>query len=85
MVLLCAESPRKKRSKTRGRISGGIPAPVLAMVNSAKSFDAMQTHRHAALRLVVFDGVVGQIQKQLAQAMPVAAHGNFLAICQCRL
>jgi hypothetical protein len=55
-----------------------MPAPVLAMVNSA-AFPPAQTHRHPALRLVVFDGVVGEVQQQLAQPMPVAAHSDFLA------
>ena len=40
---------------------------------------APQAHRYAALRLVVFDGVVGEVEQQLAQPMPVAAHGDFLA------
>ena len=33
---LCAGSPRKKRSNTRGSFSGEMPAPVLAILNSAR-------------------------------------------------
>ena len=35
---------------------------------------SLKFHRHAPLWTIVFDGVVGEVQKQLAQAMAVAAH-----------
>ena len=38
-----------------------------------------QAHDDAAFGLVVFDGVVGEVEQQLAQSVPVAAHGDFLA------
>jgi len=36
-------------------------------------------HRNAAIRLVVLDGVVGEIQEKLLQPVAVTLHGGFIA------
>ena len=56
-----------------------MPGPVLAIASSA----AVAARRSAIVtrpvRLVVLDGVVGEVQQQLAQTVAVAADGQLLA------
>ena len=59
----------KKSIETRGNISGGIPGPLLVMMNSASFGGALQSHDHPALRLIVLDGVIREIEQQLPEPM----------------
>ena len=76
---LWLESPRKKGSKMRGRISAGMPGPVLAIASSAELGCPAQAEGYRPFAGVVFDGVVGEVEQQLAQPMAVAGDGEFLA------
>ena len=62
----------------RGRISAGMPGPVLAMATSAVSATRRKLRVTVPLRVVVLDGIVGEVQQQLAQAVAVAGHGQLL-------
>jgi len=71
-------SPRKKRSKTRGSKAAETRAGV-ADLELCKTVVAAQFDAHQAIWLIVFDGVVSQIEQQLAQAMAVSLNEDLVA------
>ena len=78
-VWLWLESPRKKGSKMRGRTSGGDARAGIGDGQLGRMARAAQAQGDGSFGRVVFDGVVGEVQQQLAQAVAVARNGQFLA------